>query len=163
MIALLLDLYDRGYDRPAWHGPNLKGAIRRVDEVVAGRRPGPGRHNVAEQVAHAAYWKYAVRRRLTGLKRGSFALSGSNWFPFDPPIARGDWRDLVALLQAEHIALRLAIADQDPTRLDEPPPGSKYSRRSTIHGIAMHDVYHAGQIQLVKALVGAGDPAEPGP
>jgi hypothetical protein len=79
-IELLLGLLDEAFERKAWHGPNLRGSLRGLDAKAAAWRPGPGRHNIWETAVHAAYWKYAVRRRLTGEKRGSFARGGSNWF-----------------------------------------------------------------------------------
>ena len=75
-VGNLLDLLDEAFDRKAWHGPNLWGAVRRLSEKEAAARPGPGRPSIHELVLHCAYWKYAVRRRLTGEKRGSFALEG---------------------------------------------------------------------------------------
>src|SRR5262245_55593629 len=102
-IQLLLGLLDEAYDTKAWHGPNLRGALRRVSAEQAARRPAPGRHNVWELAVHAAYWKYAVRRRLAGEKRGSFAIAGSNWFarPEGSP-SEALWKKDLALLEAEH-------------------------------------------------------------
>ncbi|HEX6209678.1 MAG TPA: hypothetical protein VF136_02805, partial [Methylomirabilota bacterium] len=65
-IELLLSQIDQAYDHRSWHGTNLRGSVRGVVAEVAAWRPGPGRHNIHEIVVHAAYWKYAVRRRLTG-------------------------------------------------------------------------------------------------
>ena len=79
-IALLIRILDESYERKAWHGPNLKGSIRGLAPDRAAWRPQPGRHSIAEHVIHAAYWKYAVRRRLEGGTRGAFPLKGSNWF-----------------------------------------------------------------------------------
>ena len=79
-IQILLALVDEAFDRQAWHGPTLRGSLRGVTPAQAQWRPAPGRHNIRELTVHAAYWKYAVRRRLNGEKRGSFALKGSNWF-----------------------------------------------------------------------------------
>src|SRR5512134_818542 len=79
-IDQLLDIVARAYDRRSWHGTNLRGSIRGLAPAAAAKRPRPGRHNIWELVVHAAYWKYAVRRRLTGQKRGSFPLDGSNFF-----------------------------------------------------------------------------------
>ena len=81
LIAAALELIDEAFQKKAWHGPNLRGTIRGLGAAEAAWRPGPGRHSVWELVVHAAYWKYAVRRRVTGEKRGTFALAGSNWFP----------------------------------------------------------------------------------
>src|SRR3712207_2441682 len=64
-IAQLLAVVDRAYDRRSWHGTNLRGSIRGLSAADAAWRPARGRHNVWEIVVHAAYWKYAVTRRLT--------------------------------------------------------------------------------------------------
>jgi uncharacterized damage-inducible protein DinB len=151
-LALLLRLLDQSYNRRAWHGPNLRGSIRGLSAAQAVWRPGARRHNIAEIVLHAAYWKYAVRRRLCGGKRGSFPLAGSNWFAVPAPLAETQWRAFVALLESEHRALRVAVAEFPPARLHRPPDGGKVSAAVLIYGIASHDVYHAGQIQLLKRL-----------
>src|SRR6202011_5506366 len=79
--GLILDLIDAGYEKKTWHGPNLKQAIKGVTVELAAWRPGKARHSIWEETLHAAYWKYAVRRRIEGGKPGSFALPGSNYFP----------------------------------------------------------------------------------
>jgi DinB superfamily len=152
-IEHLLGLLDEGYGRAAWHGPNLRGSIRGVTAREAAQRPRAGRHNIWEIVVHAAYWKYAVRRRLVGEKRGSFSLDGSNWF--DPPMDHSEkaWRADVALLDSEHQRLREAVSALHPEELDRRARGSKTLVRRLIAGIAFHDVYHAGQIQLIKKLL----------
>jgi DinB superfamily len=151
-IAILLQALDEGYDRKAWHGPNLKGSIRGLSAATAAWRPRPDRHSIAENVVHAAYWKYAVRRRLVDEKRRSFALKGSNWFTLASPMTEPDWRRYIALLDAEHRMLRGVVASFPAPWLRLVPPGGKVSYIKQILGIAMHDVYHAGQIQLLKRL-----------
>lgn len=151
-LAVLLDLVDEAYDRPAWHGPNLLASIRRLPASDAAWRPGKRRHNVHELVLHAAYWKYAVRRRLTGEKRGSFPMKGSNFFAGPSRLTEEEWRRDRELLADMHRALRAAVAAFPPARLSKRTPGSKYTNERTILGAAAHDLYHAGQIQLVKAL-----------
>jgi hypothetical protein len=79
-IELMLQLLSEAYEKKTWHGPNLKQSIRGVSARGAAWRPASGRHNIWELTLHAAYWKYAVRRRLIGLPQGSFALKGSNFF-----------------------------------------------------------------------------------
>ncbi len=151
-IRLLLEIVDQAFERKAWHGPNLRGSLRGVTAREAAWRPGRGRHNIREITVHAAYWKYAVRRRLLGEKRGSFPLKGSNWFtrPGEKPGA--SWKHDVGLLVAEHNALRRAIASIRPSSLHTRSRGSKQKTAVLIYGIACHDIYHAGQIQLLKRL-----------
>ena len=156
-LAMLLTLVDQGFNRTSWHGPNLRGSIRGVSAKEASFRPAPRRHNIWEQALHAAYWKYVVWRRLTGEKRGSFGVSGSNWI--ERPLKRmseREWKQDIALLEKMHRTLRQAIAALPPKSLHKPIRGSR-SRKITparlITGIAMHDVYHAGQIGLIKRLL----------
>jgi hypothetical protein len=153
-LDLLLRILDEGYDKKAWHGPNLKGAFRGLTADRAEWRPRPDRHSIVENVVHCAYWKYAVRRRLTGEKRGSFSLKGSNWFAIASPLAEASWREFTALLDREHRALRQTVASFPSRRLSEFPKGGKVRFITQIYGAALHDVYHAGQIQLLKRLQG---------
>jgi hypothetical protein len=155
-IALLLRILDEGFERKAWHGPNLRGSVRGLDAATAGWRPRPDRHSIADNVVHAAYWKYAVRRRLRGEKRGSFPLKGSNWFDLTAPLSEPAWREYVYLLEAEHRALRAAVVEMPHKELYQKRAGSKVAKVTLIYGVAAHDVYHAGQIQLLKRLQRVG-------
>src|SRR5438445_1747395 len=97
-IELLLGILDQAFNKKAWHGPNLRGSIRGLTAAQAAWRPQAKRRSIAEIVLHAAYWKYIVRRRLRGDKRGSFPLQGSNWFAVPNSLPEAAWRDYVALL-----------------------------------------------------------------
>jgi hypothetical protein len=155
-IDQLLGVMDRAYDKRSWHGTNLRGSIRGLSPTEAARRPGRGRHNIWEIVVHAAYWKYAVRRRLTGEKRGGFELEGSNWFRRPARSTRPDaaqWAQDVRLLERTHESLRSAVEHVPASSLHRRNPGSTETNFSLIAGIAAHDLYHAGQIQLIKRLV----------
>jgi len=154
-ITQLLAIVDQAYDRPSWHGTNLRGSVRRVTPAMAAWRPAPGRHNIWEIVVHAAYWKYAAGRRFTGSSRGSFPLKGSNWFlrPVDPAHAgEKDWRADLELLDRMHATLRQVVMALSPKDLARTPSGKKVSNFALVSGIAAHDLYHAGQIQLLKRL-----------
>ena len=147
--TLLLQLLDEAYDRQSWHGPNLRGSLRGVTAIQADWRPARGRHSIRDIAVHAAYWKYAVRRRLNGEARGGFELKGSNWFAPDP--ARS-WQADLALLAREHVALRAAIEALPEARLNRPVRQDGRPTSFLVRGIAAHDLYHAGQIQLLKRL-----------
>ena len=149
-IAILVELLDQAFDLKAWHGPNLLGAVRRLSAVQAAWRPAPGRHSIAEITVHCAYWKYAVRRKLRGDARGSFALKGSNWFPQPDDLAESDWKQTLSILREEHAALRSAVAAFDPDRLFRRAQASRYTYAFLIQGAAAHDLYHTGQIQVLK-------------
>jgi uncharacterized damage-inducible protein DinB len=151
-VAQLLLILNQAYDRQSWHGTNLRGAIRGILPKQAAWRPGADRHNVWELVVHAAYWKYTAWRRLTGQARGSFPLKGSNWFRRPEELTDKAWRADVALLDEMHRSLMGAVAKLSARELHQTPRGSKVSNFKLLSGVAAHDLYHAGQIQLLKRL-----------
>src|SRR5882672_7793273 len=120
VLQLLLSSFDEAYERKAWHGPNLRASLRGITAAEALKRPGKGRHNIWELAVHAAYWKHVGRRRLTGDRRDPFALKGSNWMTAPPRVGAEDWREILRLLDAEHRALREAIASISEADLHDP-------------------------------------------
>jgi hypothetical protein len=151
-ITLLLSNIDLAYEKKAWHGPNLRGSLKGVTAEIASWRPAKGRHNIWELVIHAAYWKYTVRRRLTGEKRGSFPIKGSNWFERTSSGDEREWKNDLRLLDEAHRSMREAVTGVRKKDLDVIPPGTKSTNVRTVLGVAAHDLYHAGQIQLLKRL-----------
>jgi hypothetical protein len=93
-----------------------------------------------------------VRNRLLGGKRGAFPLRGSNWFSAPESAKPREWKQAVALLEQTHEALSAAVAEYPVALLNRPIMGSKWSAFDSILGVAFHDIYHAGQIQLLKRL-----------
>lgn len=145
---LLLNVLEEGYAKKAWHGPNLKQALRGVTATEAAWRPAAGRHNIWEEALHAAYWKYDVRRILEGGKRGSFVLKGNNFFPRPEKgqATEAAWRADKEILENEHERLRAAVKNLLKR-------GRQTQVARLIYGVAFHDVYHAGQIRLLRRLM----------
>lgn len=149
---VLLHALDHAYDTTSWHGPNLRSAVRGLSHVEAARRPAKGRHSVWELAVHCAYWKYTVRRRLLGEKRGSFPLEGSNWFRREAKDGAARWKADVALLDEMHRTLRNAVERFPAGKWKQRVKGSRWTYLDTVAGVAAHDLYHAGQMRLVKVL-----------
>ncbi|HVO34936.1 MAG TPA: DinB family protein [Gemmatimonadales bacterium] len=153
-IRLLLQVLDEAFTAKGWQGATLSGAVRGLTPRQALWRPGgdPARNCIWDLVLHTAYWKHVVRERVAGGARTPFQRPPRN-FPRLP--ARADaaaWRADVALLKREHDLLRRAVARLSPARLDAPVKRSPWVVAEQIFGVAAHDLYHTGQIQLLKAL-----------
>ena len=142
--SYLLTILDEAYDKKSWHGPNLRASIRGVTAKQAAWRPAKGAHNIWEYALHAAYWKYVVRRRITGDKRDSFPLQGTNFFPRPIDPSEAAWKADVRILETAHQDLRYAVDHLKPN------PSAKLLHM--IRGAAAHDLYHAGQIRLLRRL-----------
>jgi hypothetical protein len=153
----VLALVEEGFQKQAWHGPNLRSALRGVSAEEAAWRPAKSRHNIWELAVHAAYWKYAVAKRLTGSKKHEFPEKGRNFFPRDAKKlskaeAEKSWARDLALLSRMHNELRAAIEELKESEVSRRCRGSRQMVMQNGVGIAMHDVYHAGQIQLLRKL-----------
>jgi hypothetical protein len=148
--AVLPRLLDEGHGPNAWYGADVQSALAEVDAALAARRPKPGRHNIAEIALHHAFWLHEVRGRLLGGTADAFPLQGEDWFDWDGK-AGPSWEDVKATLAAEVQRLREAV-DAIHGGQQRSPLGPD-ARFDQVLGIAAHAAYHAGQIQLVKALV----------
>lgn len=153
-IKLLLEVYDQAFDHTAWHGTNLRGSIKGLKLSELLWRPQQKRHDSWEIALHCAYWKYVVWRRLTGKgKRGDFPRRPSDWPKHSQKPNNNEWQSDLELLLNYHNILRTAIAEFPDDKLYNCPKGSKVIYIQTIYGIASHDLYHAGQIQLIKRML----------
>jgi hypothetical protein len=140
-IKLLLMQLDTAFDKRSWHGPNLMGAIRGLSPELALVAPS-GRKTPWHQLLHAAYWKYSILRKIAP-QTEPFPRRPSNW-P-NPPLRpdRAQWTADLQLLKDIHAKLREAVSKLQPRELSD---------RTVwlIQGAAAHDLYHAGQIRLLR-------------
>ena len=148
---LLADL-DEGYSRAGWAGTSLRPAVTKVGAKEAAWRPPKLAHSIAENVLHCAYWKNRVRHRLLGDRKRTFPLAGKDWFAVKTGLDGDGWADLLAILDDEHAALCEAVR----TVKFGPGRGAGVAAKMApqVRGIAMHDMYHTGQIKLIRAKHG---------
>lgn len=158
-LELIVDQLDREHAGDAWHGTPLNQLLADVDEVQAAWRPFEGVQTIWELVLHMTAWKTEVRRRLGGAPAG--APPEGDWPPAPAPDARG-WRQAVARLDEAHRALVGAIPRLPPASLHAPTndprvreTGQGVTHYVLLHGIVQHDVYHSGQIALLKKCFAA--------
>jgi uncharacterized damage-inducible protein DinB len=138
----------------AWHGgPTPVGAVRGVSARLARWRPAPGRHSIWELTLHNAYWNHAIRRRLLGAAIPRFPRSPANWPAVPATADEGAWKRDRELLDDEHQLLAETIADFPAELLGRSAGGGKrWTWGDLVIGIAMHDAYHTGQIQMLKRI-----------
>lgn len=151
-IELLIAQLEQAFRRKSWHGTNLLGSIRGLDVETAAWRPAPGRHNIWELIVHTAYWKYSVYRRFAGDTGLRFPVKGSNWFDRTTETTEAELRADIRLLKDHHQLLVAAVEAFPPKKLRSIPRGSSTTYLDLAIGVAAHDLYHAGQIQLLKRL-----------
>jgi hypothetical protein len=152
--AVFVRLLEEGYGAGAWHGADLRAALADVSPRTAFWRPAPGRHNIAEIALHHAWCVRGAIGQLAGEEPAVFPLDGSDWFSLsdDGPMT---WPDTVDVVDAHQRRLAAVVADIGAGRITSPLPVGE--RFDLVLGVTCHAIYHAGQVQLVKAL-GAARP-----
>lgn len=151
-LALLVHQLDQAFDVRSWHGPNLMGSLRGLRGEILAWRPQPGRHNIAELAVHAAYWKYRVYRLISEAPPRAFDLPGSDFFQREGVPTAAQWNADLQLLKSWHVRLRNAVTSLDASSLADVPGRSEFTTAELISGAAAHDLYHAGQIRLLRRM-----------
>ena len=115
---------------------------------MAAHEPGERGHDGADQERrHIAVWDAAGSRRLSGDKTQP---TGTANFPLVLRPAEAEWRKAVAHVKRTHDVLVETVAALPESRLRERVPGKRYDFYFMLHGIAQHELYHAGQIAILK-------------
>lgn len=142
------DQLRRAFEGEAWHGPSVQEALSGVTAGGAAAHPVEGAHSIWEIVLHMAATIRLVLRRLGG---DSTPLSAEEDWPPVPEISAGAWSAALQALREAHEEIDRAVSGLPDSRLDEPIiEGSPSSLYVTLHGVVQHNLYHAGQIALLK-------------
>ena len=152
-IEKILDQLKRAYEGGAWHGPSVREVLAGVSAQQAHARPLPNAHSIWELVHHIAVWENVGRRRLGGDRAEIDISSPEDWPPADDT-SEPAWGQAKAALDRGHEALRQAIEGLEESRLNEPILPGLSTVYVTLHGVIQHDLYHAGQIAMLKKAVG---------
>lgn len=145
--ARIADQLRRAFEGDAWHGPALLELLDDVDAATAAAKPLPEVHSIWELVLHIAAWDGAACRRLAGEKEQP---TGTANFPVVPKPTQAAWRKAIAHANSAHDELVKTVARLPESRLRERVPGKKYDFYFMLHGVAQHELYHAGQIAVLK-------------
>jgi uncharacterized damage-inducible protein DinB len=148
-IERILEQLKRAYEGGAWHGPSVREALAGVTAQQAHARPLPNAHSIWELVHHIAVWENVGRRRLEGDRAEIDISSPADWPPADDT-SEPAWERAKTALERGHEALREAIAGLEESRLNEPILEGLSTVYVTVHGVIQHDIYHAGQIAMLK-------------
>ena len=150
-VARILDQSRRTFDGEAWHGPSVAATLKDVTASQAAARPFASAHSIWELVLHIGAWEQACKRRLLG---DPAQLSDEEDWPAVTDTSEAAWRQTKKELTDNHQELLEAIAAVDESRLDQrinSDPGAEGSSvYVTLHGVIQHNLYHLGQIAILK-------------
>jgi uncharacterized damage-inducible protein DinB len=148
--ARLADQIRRAFDGEAWHGDSVVEILHGIDAVIAAAHPIKSAHSIWELVLHIAAWDAAVLKRTGGK---AVQLRDEQNFPPVKDMSEAAWRQAIEHVKRTHNQLVQAVASFPDARLGEQVPGkseSYYNYFYMFSGIVQHELYHAGQIALLK-------------
>jgi uncharacterized damage-inducible protein DinB len=155
-VDRIRDQFRRAFDGEAWHGPSVLAVLEGVSAQQAAAHPIPGAHSIWELTLHIGAWERACKRRLEG--DPAQLTDAEDWQPISDT-SEAAWESTKQQLIENHRELLNAIATIDESRLNEPiikNPDVPYSSvYVTLHGGVQHDLYHAGQIAMLKKALEA--------
>ncbi|SRR5579871_1484714 len=146
--AGIADQLRRAFDGSAWHGPSVLELLEGIDAATAAAKPIADVHSIWELVLHIAVWDNSGMVRLAGKKHQP---TGTANFPIVPrKPSEAAWRKAIAASKQTHEKLVRTVAALPESRLRARVPGKRYDFYHMLHGIAQHELYHAGQIAILK-------------
>ena len=146
--ARIADQLRHAFEGGAWHGPSVLELLADVDAATAAAHPLPDVHSIWELVLHIAAWDDAVNRRI--VTRKAVKLTDAQNFPPIKDKSKVAWKEALAGLKKTHDGLARTVAALPDARLTERVPGKSYNLYFMLHGVTQHELYHAGQIAILK-------------
>ena len=140
-IAILLE---KTFNGPAWHGPAVMEALQDISPQSVFNEIA-GSHSIIELVLHMTTWRNFTTKRLEG--NNEYEVSEEDNFP-----KATDWGGALRALKQSHTDLTAALKSFPENKLFTTVPTRKYDFYTLLHGIIQHDIYHTGQIVLLKKL-----------
>lgn len=144
------DQFQRGWDGEAWHGPPLRDILRDVTASEANARPIAGAHTIGEIVQHLVYWRWATVERMAG--KLVSPEHDEQWPPLRDS-GESAWREALAVLESRQQTLMQTLGKLSDEQLSQPIAGRNHNLYVQLHGFLQHDLWHAGQIVLLKRAV----------
>ena len=149
-INRILDQYDRAINGDAWHGDPVWKILEGLSPEQAAMQSSPNAHNIWELVSHMTFWETEVYRRLKHLPpRSADELN----FPVTPEATATNWNKTLQDFRQSNHDFRSALSQLDESQLDLPLPGRDKSAYVEVHGVIQHNLYHAGQIAILRRII----------
>jgi hypothetical protein len=146
-INRIVEQLDRAMEGEAWHGPSLEELLKDVTEREAAAHPVASAHSIWELVEHLAAWNFILAKRAAGI---SVAVTPEQDWPLVTDTSEEHWKLTMNRLREARARLRASVLQLKDEQLENIAPGKNHSIYVMLHGGIQHDLYHAGQIAVLK-------------
>jgi uncharacterized damage-inducible protein DinB len=146
-IDRIIDQMDRAFSGDAWHGPSLMSVLDGISAENASKHPIRGAHSIWELVQHVAAWNTISQHRLAG---ETVEITTERDWPPVWEVSETNWKRALEQLAESRRRLRDSVRKLTDDELEQKATGPDYTRYQVLHGVVQHDLYHAGQIVMLK-------------
>jgi len=146
-LELIAGQIESGYNEGAWPGVSVRGLFRGMTAAEAAAHPIKGAHSAWEIALHLGIWHDAARRRLGG---EPLDYDNDEDWPAPAQPTEANWKAALDEIDRGLAALSNTVRHLQPERLDDIVPGKKFTVYFMLHGMPQHDLYHGGQVVLLK-------------
>jgi len=140
------------YDGTPWYGDNVLSYLSGISAEMAAIKPEKLNHSIAEIVCHMTAWRYFVIEKMNGNAAYEVWDTELNWRKIIA-LNEAEWQRIKDDLLKSQTELLHHIEQMTESMLTAPVDGRKYNFRLMLQGIAQHDIYHSGQISMIRKLV----------
>ena len=143
-IERIARMLEKTFDKSPWYGSSIMAILSDISPQQASHRIGTT-HTILELVLHMVSWRIFATQRLSG--NDEFQVAEEANFPTPSTL-----ENAIQKLKDSQVELITAVNKFPESRLGEIVPGKpqKYTYYTLLHGIVQHDIYHLGQIQLIR-------------
>jgi len=146
----IADQFTRTYAGETWHGDPIKRILQDIDPQQAFRKPSQNVHSLWEIILHIIAWEKVVLKSLQGA--AYTMLHDEDDWPLAKEPSSEAWQATLKVLEETTETLRTLIAAFPETKLHEQVPGQNFTFYMALHGVIHHNLYHAGQIAILKKM-----------
>jgi uncharacterized damage-inducible protein DinB len=148
------DQFEIVFQKQPWYGASVMEVVASVPLRIVGTKITPRSHSVYQIVMHMITWREYVTKKLSGQNDYAVEVGGELDWPFKEDVSKEDWNDAVAALEKSQLRLIETLKRTPDEKLEElvplNGPNTTLTFGKLLHGLLQHDVYHAGQIALLR-------------
>ncbi len=154
-IQRIKDQIQKAYQGPAWYGLGLLEVLKGVTAEEGFAKPWPGFQSIAGHIHHILYWMNFTIKAINGV---IIKVSPEEDWPKESDHPEMEWKNLLQTLENQHHLLIKSLSDLSETRLEETVVDKEFNYYFLLHGVIQHNIYHTGQIALIKRMVKLTEP-----
>lgn len=145
----LINQINEVFDGDPWYGNSISTYFREMEPEWLNNHVGNS-HSTGQIITHMITWREYVIDMLMG-RNNEIAVGGTKDWDLAKKHPYSDKDELFACFKATHKMMVQLLSEREDSFLEEPVPGKPFKFGQLLTGIIQHDIYHLGQIYLLKS------------